>query len=542
MNLYESAAAFVDNVVGVFKPGSYLKRQFQRDMIAKIRDRSTLYAAAKSNRMTGTWTPGNTGINDIISGSASTVRGRVRQLIRDFPYFTRAIDTIVDYNVGPGILFQSRVENNSGDLDQKKIQKIEDAFNFWADEADLAGQLHFYEMMQLAKRQDIESGEFLIIKRYVNRRNQYLPYKLQMVESDWLTDYAAKVTGDNSIDQGIEYNPNSGQNIAYHFADPTQYEKTFKIAADRVIHGFKTLRPGQIRGISSFASGVLLADDLSNYMTSAIDTAKMASKYLAIVETPDPVGFQTARSEYDSDSEQQIEELENAIIEYLRPGESIKFPTTQNPGENFGPFVRLILTMLSISTGVPYELLTGDYQGLNYSVARTVRNDFAFKLRESQSRHVRQFCNAAIIPFFESAVMTGKLDIKGYFNNPAKFLKMEWQTPGMESLDPLKETKARIDEIKYKLRSPFEIAKMRGRDLEVIYKEFKRAQELAKQYGLAIEETSTALQNNPSAILQGNNGGGNGNRSELKINADGLQSELENYMFQILEKLENAGF
>lgn len=538
MKIYDRAANVIDSAVGLFRPGSYLKRRFQREVIGKL-DRGELYAAAKSNRMTGSWSPGNTDINSIVSGSAAIVRGRIRQLIRDFPYFARAIDVVVDYNVGPGILFQSRVKNPGDDkLDKKRIQQIEDAFSFWADEADISGQLHYYEMMQLAKRQDIESGEFLIIQRFTNQtKKRFLPYALQIVESEWLTTYGAKTNGSNNIDQGIEYNPKTGAVVAYHFADPVSYGKTIRVSADRVIHGFNTLRPGQLRGISAFVAGVLLADDLSEYMNAAIDTAKMASKYLAIVETADPIGWQAARSTTDSDTGQQIEELENAIIEYLRPGESIKFPTTQNPGEAFTPFVRLILTMLAVSTGIPYELLTGDYSGLNYSVARTVRNDFGQTLKRTQSRHIRQFCQKTIQPFFDVAVMANKLSLPNYFQNPWQWQKCEWQPPGMESLDPLKETKARIDEINYKLRSPYEIAKARGRDLEDIYREFAQAKELAEQYGITVEETSTALANSPSAILNsGKNGNGNnGNRS----------ADLDSLVFsvdQLLEKLETAGY
>jgi capsid protein len=48
--------------------------------------------------------------------------------------------------------------------------------------------------------------------------------------------------------------------------------------------------------------------------------------------------------------------------------------------------------MFSIVAGVPYEMLSGNYEGLNYSTGRMVRNDFAQQLRPVAGRHVRYFC------------------------------------------------------------------------------------------------------------------------------------------------------
>jgi hypothetical protein len=147
-------------------------------------NRYDTYAAAKADRLTGGWFPVNEDVNKIIGAASWRVRARVRQLVRDFPYFKRAVDIITDYVVGEGIMFQSRIASPDGTLYKQWIQAVEDAFSFWADEADFAGKLHYYEMMRLAKRQDVESGEFLIIKRAVKDRSAYLPYHLQMVEAE----------------------------------------------------------------------------------------------------------------------------------------------------------------------------------------------------------------------------------------------------------------------------------------------------------------------------------------------------------------------
>lgn len=491
----------LDGLVGTLSPRKGLKRHLDRIQYEKIR--SAMYAAAKTTRVSGEWSPVDGNVNDIIAASTSTVRARVRQLVRDFPYFARAVNISTDYTVGPGIQFQSRVTGKDGKLDKDNITAVESALNFWMDEADVAGRLHYYELMELAKRQDMEPGEFLLVKHFPKTRGRYLPYALQIIEPDWLTEAQTNVSNKaHAIHQGVEYETATGRVMAYHFTDPDTWGSTTRVDASRVIHGFKTLRPGQLRGISPFAPGVLLAKDLSEFMDATIDTAKLASKWLALITTEAPQNWQGGLASYTKPdgTTQRVDSLENAIIEYLQPGEDVKFPSNPNPGENFDPFVRLILTMFSVVAGIPYELISGDYRGLNYTVSRTVRNDFAFQLRPVVLRHIRHFGIPAISPVFDVAVMSGKLSLPGYFANPAPWVKAEWQPPGMEAIDPLRESKSQIDQMNSGLRSPYEIVKARGRDLEDVYKEIQQAKDLAEQYGLSFSEVSTALANNPAAL------------------------------------------
>ncbi len=357
--------------------------------------------------------------------------------------------------------------------------------------------------MELAKRQDGENGEFLLIKRMSKDKGRYLPLCYQMIESDWLTGESAKAAGRNTIDQGVEFDPVTGEIAAYHIADPDGYS-TVRILAGDIIHSFQTLRPGQLRGISPFTTGVLIASDIGNIIDSTLDTAHMASKYLALITTGDVEGRQNGVDDSGSESDgedEKIEELENAIIEYLRPGEDIKFPNNSGPGVEFSPFVKFNLRMLGVATGVPYDILSMDTSDLNYSKGKMVRTDFAHALKPMQMRHIRGFCNPTIKPFYDTLALSGRVSMPGYFTNPAVWQKAGWQPPGMESIDPAKETKGRIDGIKNGLTSEIEDARKRGRDYEEIIKEKAEAERIRKSYGVVIEdETSTAIQSNPAAL------------------------------------------
>jgi len=523
MGFISSIGNGIDGLVNIYSPQRALNRKISRLKLEKLKNfkkRSAQYAAAKTTRLTGIWSPTEASVNDIIGASSSAVRARIRQLVRDFPYFSNALNKICEYSVGTGITFQSRIRTPDDKLDKKAILQVEDAFNFWADEADIAGKLHYYEMMELAKRQDVENGEFLIIKRATSRAGRYLPFALQMLEPDSMTNVNTRAASKaNVVDQGIEYNISTGQLVAYHFNDPNSWGKPMRVKAENVIHGYQSLRPGQLRGISPFAPAVLVTHDLNDYMDAEIDAAKMASKYLAFVKA-DPMGRQIGLEDDEDDSDKKIETLQNAIIEYLNPGQDITIATNPRPGDNFTPFVKLVLCMVSVTTGVPYELLSGDYGGLNYSVTRTGRNDFSHALRPISVRHIRHYCQKTIQPFMNVAVFEDKLHFPKYFTNPIPYLRSEWQPPGMEPVDPLRESKAQIDQVTKGLRSPQEIVKARGRDLEDVYREIAAAKKLAEEYGLTFEEVSTALANNPAAVAGG-------------------EDETKALMIELLDKLEN---
>jgi lambda family phage portal protein len=380
MEIANGLGKAVDGIISIFSPRAAMQRRMYRNRLGRTRSaRTAQYAAAKTSRLTGDWAPADSNVNAIIGASAAAVRARVRQLVRDFSYFARAVEIMVDYTVGEGIIYQSRVVGPDGKLDKPTNQKIEDAFNWWADEADIAGKLHYYEMMALAKRQDLECGEFLIIPRASRKRNRFIPYVLQMVEADWLTDTNPTIVNkENELDQGVEFNPVTGEVKYFHFADPDRYSgKTTRIKAENCIHKFKTYRPGQLRGISPFSPAVLVTHDLHDYMEAEIDAAKLAAKYLAFVTKPTPMGTDLLEDGTGDDEGKKIDEMENAIVEYLAAGEEIKISEHNRPGSSFSPFVKMLLCMVSASVGVPYELLSMDYQGMNYSTSRTVRNDFS---------------------------------------------------------------------------------------------------------------------------------------------------------------------
>lgn len=249
-------------------------------------------------------------------------------------------------------------------------------------------------------------------------------------------------------------------------------------------------------------------------MGAELDAVQMASKWLGFVTTNDPMGFQQNRitdTETNSDgSSKKIEEMENAILEYLQPGETVNFSASNRPGNNFEAFTRLIIRMVAITVGVSYEILSGDYAGLSYSNLKPIRNDMLEGFDPIIARHVFQYCKPVHNWFLTYGVLSGAVELPGFYENPAPYYRAYWQPPGHRLLDPLRETKANIEQVKALTKSPQEICRERGRDFDEVLMEISEATDLANELGLDLLSllgmVSTATANNPAALGSGDEG------------------------------------
>lgn len=495
----------VDTAVAVISPRTARTRMADRAAL-KLR----AYDSAKTTRQTGDWYAPGSDINSITRASNETIRNRSRELTRNFPYFKRAIDILTTYTVGTGHIYKSLVRDADGKLDKKTNQKIESAVAFAMDELDITGDLHGHELATLNVKKEIEDGEFINIRRLLKDKNRYIPYCLQAIESDWLDSLPMGALAGNVLDQGVEYDPKTGQKKRYHFRTPptsgffglfNSAPTEFILDADQVILEFETLRPNQLRGVSAFQSALLIARDLSMYLDAEIDGAKAAAKYMAMIETPTPDDFRIGQTT--GPQGQKIDAMENAIIEYLRPGEKINFASHNRPGDSFVPFTRFILRIVAITTGTTYEFLSGDYEGLNYANLKGIRNDFGVMNRPRSMRLDRHFYQPVTRDIVKHCVLNGKLSLPGYWKNPERYLIGKFIGPGMPSPDPLREGRAALDAIDGRLMSRQQWAAERGQSIDEVFDELQEEEEMMKERNITPLKTSTALATNPAAVAPG---------------------------------------
>ena len=479
------------------------------------------YNAAKPSRLEGNWVPLGGTVNSLIAAANPMLRERTRDLIRNFPPFSRAVSAHVAFVVGRGARFQSLATGPDGQSDEHLRQKIEFSFRRWMDHCDLAGKLHFYEFAQLAVRQELECGEALI--RFAIPRGEGRPLlALDAIEPDRLNGVGLEPAEPGCvISQGIEYDSLTGEPVAYHVSgsldDLLHATRVVRCPASDIIHLFSTLRPGQLRGVTPFAPAILLAHDLGDYTGAELDSAKLAAKWLGFVTSPDIEGFQAARGIRGAAATDtgRVENLENAIIEYLRSGEKVEFaPSPNRAGDSFDRFVKFVLRFIAIASETPYEILSGDYSGINYSTSKAIRNDFQVSLYPRKFRMERHFYNRVFRRWLAIEALSADY-LSGYWEDPDRFAASMWIPAGTPSVDPQRDGKAAIDAIKAGLTSPQQVIMGNGQDPEEVLAQNVEWAARCRKAGISFDLSGidTSLASNPAAVAAADDQGEEGNGS-----------------------------
>ena len=465
------------------------------------------YSGAASPRGIGNWMPANADFNQLLGMDSGRMRARVRDLVRNFPPFARAVNAMVAFTVGSGARFQSLATLPDGSPDIPTRKRIEDRFRAWMEHADVAGRLHFYEIQQLCKRQECECGEYLLrFARPRDRRRGLLG--LQIYEPENLSSW--RIEGqepDSDIWQGIEYDIWTGEPLAYHFQTVFGWERqlrTWREPAFNVLHGFQTLRPGQLRGVTPFAPAIFMARDMGDYTSAELGAAKMAAKWLAFVSSGDPQFSQLTRTPggLSGALREEVESLEDMTVEYLNDGEQVNFaPPSQRPGDSFDRFVRHTLRMVAICMDLPYEILSGDYTSINYSTSKASRNDFAMFLVPHQFRAEQHLIRPVFRRWLDCEALTQDY-LPGYWQDKSRYQRAMWIPAGMPSVDPLRDGKAQIDGINAGILSPQMVILGDGRDPEEVVEQRAAWARLCAAHGIdaTTGAVSTSLVNNPAKL------------------------------------------
>ena len=459
------------------------------------------YAAAKSSPTTGIPQHHNTSQNDEFDVSWDVVVQRTSGLIRDFPVFSGAVNNREAFVVAGGIKPQVIIEDAKGSIDKETSQKVEDAFMAWANDPSKCstdGRLNFWQMQALSERQECEFGEYLFAENISKKGG----YTLSPIEPLNLSDpglfKVSKAKNGNTLWRGIEYSQRTGKIEAYHFTKTsdanTFVHETFKVPSDQIIHSFKTLRPGQLRGMSPFASAVLSAYALRDYETAEMDAQKMSSKWMAFVTAPPSGNFSNNFSGKIEENElygKYVETLDNATIQYLKSGESVTMNTMQRSSGAFSDFNEIVIRRLSSAIQLPYELISQDYSGLNFTTLRAVRNDFKQSLRPIWERKISHLCHRVFKKWLRMEVLSGNLNLPGYFQNPERFERVSWITPALENIDPLKEFQADLLKVRSGAKSMQEVIKEMGGDPEKTLKDLVSWKEQLDEADLVLPELSS---------------------------------------------------
>lgn len=240
------------------------------------------YASAGSGRRLWMWRPPLTGPNSA-QQSKGAILSRARQAARNDPWAGTYLDRSVSNGIGTGVQMKPRWGTDQQREADAKLWKRSLPY------MDADGVVDFYGLQALAWREWKESGEVFV--RIRSRRPEDglpVPVQFQMIESEQCpSDMNQLASNGNEIRCGIEFNK-IGRRVAYWFYPKHPGEVLFsnagtnqpvRVPAEQVLHLYKPLRAGMIRGVPDLASVLVELFNFGNLRDAVLERQKVANLF-----------------------------------------------------------------------------------------------------------------------------------------------------------------------------------------------------------------------------------------------------------------------
>jgi len=467
------------------------------------------FEASRIGRRLRGWVAERRNINSLLSSGGDQLRARARQLCRENPYAANAVEAFVAAAVGTGI------KPSPLYLPADKKKAVVKAFLHWTDECDADGLTDFYGLQALAARAMFEAGECFI--RFRPRRPEdglSVPLQLQLLEAEHLPlTHNETLANGNTVRAGIEFN-GIGRRVAYHFlrSHPGDLALNWKglektiVPASEVLHLYRPLRPGQIRGQPGITPGMVRLYLMDQYDDAELDRKRTTAMFAAFVTKPstdveDPLtGTQAEGVTAADDAGTATLELQPGTIQVLADGEDVRFSEPTEVGGSYEAFQFRSLCSISVAVGLPYHTVSGDLSKANYGSQRG--GQVEQRRRMDQFQHMTlifQMCRPIWKRWMQAAVLVGAVPI-----SPAEWIAQrdevsaaKWIPPSWPWIDPLKDRQAQALAEDRGWTSRSDIIEAEGYDPEEV--DARIAADKAREAELGLVFKSTAVQAAPPA-------------------------------------------
>lgn len=449
-------------------------------------------------------------INAQIRSYGRTVLARSRYLVNNNPYATAAKETYVSALAGCGIKPSSLI------VDAAIKKAVQQAWLDSSDEFDADGLTDIYGQQGVVAAEMFEAGECFI--RLRSRRPEdglAVPLQLQILPAEMLPlEKNEDFGGRRSIRMGIEFDA-IGKRAAYHFLRNhpgdnvgllnISSNQTVRVPADEVLHLYRPIRAGQIRGIPHTLSAIVKLAIMDQYDDAELERKRIAALFGAFITRPaidaDPLAGETQQADAKK-AEQPANTigLEPGATVDLDPGEDIKFAEPADVGGNYEAFQYRNLLAIAAGFGVPYAGMTGDLRQTSYGSIRAGLVEFRRRIEAMQhSVMVFQFCRPVWMRWFNDAVLAGAVPVSpaDFLAKPRDFLRVKWITPKWEWIDPLKDLQAEKLAVDNGFKSRGDVIEASGYDPEEtdarIATDQKRAEQLELKFGVAVPPPANSV-------------------------------------------------
>lgn len=412
--------------------------------------------------------------------SAGTLARRARSLVANNAHAASGADAWVSALVGTGLKVQARAPG------------FAEEFEAWTDDSDADELTDFYGQQAAAVRSMVINGEAFAL---------FLPGgRIRLLDPEQIDRNVTQNTSGGSVVQGVEFD-RAGRRVAYYVRReqpgmpfPISYE-TVRVPAAQVLHLFKPIFPGQVRGVSWFAPVLLRMADYDRSIDAQLQRQLVAALFAGFVT--EPTGTPPFDGEQNGDTLQPA--LEPGTMQILRPGQSVEFSEPAGIGAEAIDFLKITRDEIAAGLGVPSHVLSGDLSQANYSSLRAGLVEWRRRVEATQHAViVFQFCRPVWRNWLLLRALSGAADMPDYFRNPTRYEAAKWITPRFDWVDPLKDAEAEIAAIGAGLISRRQAVAARGEDIERLDAEIAADNVRARALGLNFEQRPLLTESLPA--------------------------------------------
>nr|SPS06219.1 Phage portal protein, lambda family [Candidatus Nitrotoga fabula] len=455
----------LDKAIAYVLPGVAVKRNAHRNKLALTGG----YAGARVDlAQLSRWTPAAGSANADIILDLPMLRARSRDQMRNAPVALGALNTMVSHVIGTGLSYNPAIDAKFLRLtdDQKETwqQDVKRRFLAWAEssDCDVARQLDFYGIQELAFRSHLESGDCFVLTPRIARSGKPPRLALQLIEADRVCNPNRNADTESMI-AGVEIAINTGEAIAYHVAKQHPGANTHLVSTNswtriaargsstgrrNVLPIFKQIRPGQVRGVPWIAP-ILEPLKQLNRWTEAELNAAVVSGLMALFITMDPEAFEMlldekAKSKHIARAQNWSGAMESGKAVALMPGEKVESPAPGRPNPDFDPFWIAMVRQIGMALEMPYEVLVMHFQS-SYSAARGAMLMAWKSFRTRRDFLAKTLCQPVFELWLADEVAEGRIHAPGFFTDDvvrAAWCAAVWTGDGPGSIDPLKDAQA----------------------------------------------------------------------------------------------------
>ena len=421
------------------------------------------YEASSTGRRLGQWDAPALSPTNAITTELQSIQRRNRASIRNNPWIARALQADTSNEIGTGIVPRAQT-------DDKEFNKtLMDLWNISHPLADASGSLGVYGLQWAASRARKESGECFI--RIIRKRSDIdlpVPLQFQLLESDFCPiDLNQDVKGKNKIVSGIELDK-YGKPVAYWMypVHPDEgggrsYNDMVRVPAKDIIHHFIPKRPGQLRGEPKGTQSMVRAYVFDKYDDAELGRKESRAHFTGVIRrpesTPDDYKYDPISGDLidKDDDDLPMIEMETGTFPNLLPGEDITLFEGDDAGRGYKDYQTYQLLGIAAGWDIPYQLLSGDYTGINDRLWRAIMNQYHREVEQTQDLFViAQICRVMWNEFVNRAIMSGVVKLPSNLKgNKYNYLKALHRPQAWKHIHPQQDVDSKIKEIEAGLSS-----------------------------------------------------------------------------------------